>query len=284
MGLQLPGLGDVLNLGGNLYEGEQNRKAAKKANDRAAQLSERQMAEQREFAQHGIRWKVEDAVAAGLHPLAALGTNSPSYSPTSVNFAPEINGRGAAFAQMGQNLSRSYQATATQDERIASKLRLENMQLQNDLLRSQISSINNPNNPPMPIAGSDSFVSGQGDSGIMVVNPSSRTSSAPGRPAQEAGWRPDVSYSRTDTGLTPVIPQGISESMESEGILGVVPWMIRNRLAPNLGLGANGPPKGMLPKGFDYWRWNRFAQEWQPAKGGRRSFGRELYEKFIYGR
>ena len=36
---------------------------------------------QKQFAQHGIRWKVEDAKAAGLHPLYALGANTHSFTP-----------------------------------------------------------------------------------------------------------------------------------------------------------------------------------------------------------
>lgn len=36
---------------------------------------------QREFAQMGIRWKVDDAKAAGLHPLYALGGSGAAYAP-----------------------------------------------------------------------------------------------------------------------------------------------------------------------------------------------------------
>lgn len=38
--------------------------------------------QQREFAQMGIRWRVEDAKAAGLHPLYALGGSGATYSPS----------------------------------------------------------------------------------------------------------------------------------------------------------------------------------------------------------
>ena len=37
---------------------------------------------QKEFAQNGIRWKVEDAKRAGIHPLYALGASTQGYSPT----------------------------------------------------------------------------------------------------------------------------------------------------------------------------------------------------------
>lgn len=37
---------------------------------------------QKEFAQNGIRWKVEDAKRAGIHPLYALGASTQGYSPS----------------------------------------------------------------------------------------------------------------------------------------------------------------------------------------------------------
>lgn len=39
---------------------------------------------QRQFAKMGIRWRVADAKAAGLHPLAALGSSGASGSPITV--------------------------------------------------------------------------------------------------------------------------------------------------------------------------------------------------------
>lgn len=36
---------------------------------------------QREFATHGVRWRVDDARSAGLHPLAALGAQVTPYTP-----------------------------------------------------------------------------------------------------------------------------------------------------------------------------------------------------------
>lgn len=40
---------------------------------------------QREFAQNSIQWKVQDAIKAGLHPLAALGASGYSASPVQVD-------------------------------------------------------------------------------------------------------------------------------------------------------------------------------------------------------
>lgn len=100
---------------------------------------------QREFAQQGIRWKVADAKAAGIHPLAALGTNTVSFSPVSV---------GSDFGSMGQDISRAVNATRTATERddaytaAVKSLDIENKGLQNQLLASQIRKINQTGTPP----------------------------------------------------------------------------------------------------------------------------------------
>jgi len=242
--------------------------ASEEQEQRASDRNQRDQEQQRnydmqvEFAKNGIRWKAEDAKAAGLHPLAALGTNTVSFQPS---FVGDSGSGGSPWGDvarnLGQNIGRAVAATQTQDERIATQLRLENMQLQNELLKSQITSINKPNNPPLPVGGSANFVPGQGDSG-MLVKPSERTASQEGRPAQEAGWRPDVSYSRTDTGLVPVIPQGLSESMEDD-TLGKIFWRIRNQVVPNL-WGRGKPPASQLPQGASDWEWDRGSQEWRP--------------------
>jgi len=74
--------------------------------------AESQEATQREFAQMGIRWKVADAKAAGIHPLYALGASTHSYSPIAIQ-----DQLGPAMASAGQDVSRAVYATRTQAER-----------------------------------------------------------------------------------------------------------------------------------------------------------------------
>lgn len=222
---------------------------------------------QREFAKHGLRWKVEDAKAAGLHPLAALGAQTTSFSPITMGQSPDFS-MANAVSQSGQDISRAIAATSTQEERQMRAYQVENARLEvegkaldNSIRASQLQKMNGMS-PAFP--GSDNFIPGQGNSGLVREKPLERTVSAPGRPAQEAGWRPDVSYSRTDTGLTPMVPQGLSESLEDD-ILGKIMWRIRNQVVPNF-TGRGAPPRSMLPKGADYWSWSRFDQEWQPKR------------------
>lgn len=72
-----------------------------------------QMDAQREFAQMGVRWKVADAKAAGIHPLYALGANTQSFSPISVGGSP----MASALGDMGQDIGRAVAANQSKQER-----------------------------------------------------------------------------------------------------------------------------------------------------------------------
>lgn len=93
---------------------------------------------QKEFATHGIRWKVADAKAAGIHPLFALGGNTASYSPN-----PIVAGDYGVGAS-GQNIGRAIEAKQTPGERIANnwneEISRERALLENELVRTQIAS------------------------------------------------------------------------------------------------------------------------------------------------
>lgn len=67
-----------------------------------------QEAVQREFAQHGIRWRVEDAKAAGLHPLFALGGGGASYTPMALVSGGGFGG-GVDWSKSGQAIARAVE-------------------------------------------------------------------------------------------------------------------------------------------------------------------------------
>lgn len=83
--------------------------------DSARSAENRNIDFQREMAQMGVRWRVADAKAAGLHPLAALGAAPVSASPVAVG----DTSMGSALAALGQNISRAVSAGRTEQENAA---------------------------------------------------------------------------------------------------------------------------------------------------------------------
>lgn len=135
-------LGDLLSAGVNFFTGNANRQEQQRHNQAQEALAAQNIALQREFAQSGISWKVADAQRAGIHPLAALGAQTTSFSPVSV-------GGGAAtsdYGSMGQDLGRALKAAMSdqdreeQTRREASKLALEKAGLENDILKTELAS------------------------------------------------------------------------------------------------------------------------------------------------
>lgn len=261
----------VTNAVGNLIGGHQDRQQRKGEVQAQKEMAQQNIAQQERFAKEGLRWKVADAKAAGLHPLAALGASGSSFSPVGIGDTSLPSQFGDMARGMGQDISRAINATRTEDERVMAKLQLDmaraqlqGQELDNTIRASQLQKMNAVG-PAFP--GADNFIPGQGDSGVLMkVTPSERTASQPGRLAQEAGWRPDVSYSRSDTGLIPMVPEGLSESMEDD-VIGKALWRWRNQIVPNFDSSQGRPPDSQLPKGASHWVWNPNKQEWTPNTG-----------------
>lgn len=84
----------------------------------------------------------------GIHPSILLGGGASfSSAAPSFSFGSDSND----FSEIGQNVGRAVHAAMPRDERAyteaAADLSLENMSLQNDLLRTQITSVNRSNVP-----------------------------------------------------------------------------------------------------------------------------------------
>lgn len=121
------------------------------------ELQERNIANQKEFAQQGVRWKVADAQAAGLHPLAALGAQTSSFTNVvGGNYdIPKTD-----FGGMGQDIGRAIDAGSTQAERsdrmgqaiarTAQVFSLEKMNLENELLKTTLAKSVAQLPPPIP--------------------------------------------------------------------------------------------------------------------------------------
>lgn len=74
---------------------------------------------QREFAQHGIQWRVADAKAAGLHPLFALGA---STAGPAIPIMDDPLSKG--LSEAGQHVAGAVRATETPAQRDARQLAL----------------------------------------------------------------------------------------------------------------------------------------------------------------
>lgn len=275
--------GALIGAGTSLVSGLMAKDANKDYNAQQAAQAAANLAAQKEFAQNGLRWKVEDAKAAGIHPLYALGASTPSFSPVSLGTTPDQS-MSTAMADMGQNISRAVSTTRTGPEKQLATIQLAQAQAQLDgsILDNQVKAVQLKNlstpSPSFPGTDSANFIPGQGNSGVVRIKPSERSTTADGRPAQQAGWVPDVGYARTDSGLTPVPSTDVKERIEDQMIPELM-WAARNLLAPNLGT-ARTPPKSMLPKGAESWSWSPYKQEWQPKYPSRSvPFGGHIKER-----
>lgn len=120
-------------------------------------LQAQNIANQKEFAQQGVRWKVADAQAAGLHPLAALGAQTSSFSNVVGGDIPIAK---TDFGGMGQDIGRAIDAGSTQPERsdrmgqaiarTAQVFSLEKMNLENEVLKNQVALTRAQLPPPLP--------------------------------------------------------------------------------------------------------------------------------------
>lgn len=153
-------LGALIPAASSLIGGFLNKSSADATRSASMDMANRNIELQKEFAQHGIQWRVEDAKRAGIHPIYALGGSGASFSPVSANFTSDTS-LGSAFAQAGQDVGRAIQATRSAPDRAVAmattKLQLEGLALDNDLKRAEIASKGArlgraQVGPPMPMA------------------------------------------------------------------------------------------------------------------------------------
>ena len=125
---------------GGMWANNRNIRAAKSAaaGDRAWQ---------QKLLQNQIQWRMQDARAAGVSPAVALGgsvVGSGTSSPT-----PQIQNE---LHHMGQGVGRAAASMLTPAQQSEQNLRLENMKLQNDLLKTQVAgsiqAVKNAAKPP----------------------------------------------------------------------------------------------------------------------------------------
>lgn len=139
------GIGDLIGAGTKIAGGVMSQDSAEK-------IARENIANQRDFAQHGVSWKVADARSAGISPLAALGASTSSFSNV---VGSDALGQGIADA--GQDIGKAVKAQASHEEkellRAGAKLDIEGKQLDNDIKRAELASKiakEGPATPPFP--------------------------------------------------------------------------------------------------------------------------------------
>lgn len=216
-------LGDIIGAGSKLLSSF----LGNRSDDKQARQN---IAHQKEFAQKGIQWKVKDAKAAGIHPLAALGAQTHSF--TNVAGGSDYSGLAGA----GQDLGRAVDATRDGKERMDAytaelqKLQLQRGHLENQLLASQIAKVRQPGHPPAsPNPDNPNLIAGQGDSPGIENKKMERAGWNPNAPSQEAGAVTDVGYVRTPRGWALVPSEEAKKRMEDMWVP-QTQWAIRNLL------------------------------------------------------
>lgn len=138
------GLGDVFKgAGGGIVSGALDFAGGLISNHNARSMAEREYQHQKEFAQNGIRWKVADAKAAGIHPIYAIGANTPTYSPQAAV------GTDYGLSKVGQDIGRAIEAGQTIKERAEARnmqqalndAQIENIQSQTEQHKAQTDAI-----------------------------------------------------------------------------------------------------------------------------------------------
>lgn len=168
----LPLIGALVGAGSSLIGGMMQSNAQRDANNAniAAQeaANEKNYQAQKEFAQQGLRWKVDDAKAAGLHPLIGAGAQAQNFSPSYVGAqVSPVSGMAEGMAAAGNDIGRAIAATQTGPEKALSMLQLERASLENDLLRTQIRRQIVETGPSFPTVNSGSGITGNSEAALM---------------------------------------------------------------------------------------------------------------------
>lgn len=292
-------IGSLIGAGASLLGGVLGNSAQKKANKQAQQQQAaawaredanlaKQYEQQKEFAQSGIQWKVEDAKKAGIHPLFGLGASTVSYAPQSIGGSTISSGSPdySYLADAGQNIGRAIDATRSQSARAEAlaltlaEAQVRGAQLDNDIKIAQLNSAYGltrqaGGTPPLPGASTQYTIPGQSGT-PSIEGPTAKVEKTysptnPGGDNQEYSEVPEVQFTRTPTGWAPTMPQQLSESYENDWI-GGWQWQARNKYMPAMAAhdGRNPyfrPPTHVRLRHGEKWRYNVAVGEWQIVSG-----------------
>lgn len=263
---------------GGLLDSQRDKNASDRAGGANADL-------QREFAQHGIRWRVADARAAGLHPLAALGATGASASPAFQAFSSR-DGQDISGA-MERTLARSEQlsfeaeraaerrraeeaaarAEAREEKRLASQLL--NDEVQRQYWASETARRAQARAPGAP--ESTSSVVPVPASGAVKVVPSEITSREKDRPHRVAGVEPAFLRVEVAPGVFVDVPNP-KLNLDSELVhAAIAAAMYGNKWRYEYGNWTRSDAREAFRRSeleSQKSGWNRWSDAWRPPRRG----------------
>lgn len=272
LGLALGGLAGGI---GSWLAGDKASREQRRANDQNAAMQEM-------FAKMGIRWRVEDALAAGIHPLAALGASGASFSPSYQ--LGDTGEKYRALGNMGQDLFRAASSGMTQQERIYNKelmdYNLKKLRYENKLLDGQI----NGNSQPLPpaINGFGQLIPGQNSNRTMDIIPTGRTVSSPGDTSKAYGSITDWYFRNLPGGRLKVAPSPDVQGVLANNAVEMLKWEAKHHISQMTNPIRYRPSYSEfpLPKNMR-WQWDPYAGEWYPEEGSRYEPVRTLFNRRI---
>lgn len=258
---------------------------------------------QREFAQQGLKWRMEDAQRAGIHPLFAIGAGGASAAPIQISGSatPASVGSGgisgspvgggspgvpsfvnpmAGFAGLGQDLGRAIAATQTARERQADQVNYMEVERhewarQEHMLRMAVGASRLAvTNQEQKKGGMPETV---GPVGMVEKKPYDITVGASPTSNAIGPGQPSVEWRAVGGGITAMPAQGLNiDDFSSPGFSS---WMIPNKIEPFFERNPSAKPapevwKRMWPNAQDvkyhFGVWYPVYHQW-PAFDGLRN-------------
>lgn len=243
------------------------------------------------WMQNQLGWRVQDAVRAGIHPLAAIGSNLSPPTPATVIGDSGAGNLGVDLAEMGQGVSRAISAGMGSDAKFQTTMRalqIERGELENAQLRFNLQQMHSQaGNPPGLVVSPENqpigYASGtrghfspenypvsvqqvaplEGQKGPVVVKPVEQPANIPGHPSIEAGNVPGTRYIRHTDGWQPMPGKesGLND-LELDNPYAFEFWL-KNRVLPTVGTGEP-PDDARLPKEAAGWWFNAASGLWEP--------------------
>lgn len=242
-----------------------------------------------QYATNSLRYRMEDAKRAGIHPLAAMGI-SPGNAPVIGSVGGRVGGSNVNVGRTGrspvsvgnyssrspipgQGIDRAWHAQRTLVERLVDVVGMiehaKNQKLQNELVRSKIAMIQHNMRPEQPGQTDGNIIDGQN-----IPSLSTYKWMEDNKHVQEA-VNLDIKPRRVQGGYK-IDPADSLVPLYQGGFLTQLGWHIEHDLVRRL----LGKP-AWKPKGPG-WDWNRVRNQWERTFKGitRQKLINKLRNKF----